>query len=557
MIGYPDERDMEQWRTGDAAAMGADLDRVLGAGSSGSSGAAARSVGRAEEASRPPSDAELMQAVRDGNTQAYGDLYARHVRAAHNLARQLVRSPTEADDLVSDAFAKVLATLRTGGGPEVAFRAYVLTAVRHTAYDRTRRDRKIDLANDVGAVPGAKRATTQPFHDSSVVRLERTLAAKAFADLPERWQTVLWHTAIEGQPPEEVAPLLGLTANGVAALAYRAREGLRKAYIQAHVAHTPSEHCRAAVSKLGAWTRNGLSRRESSQVEAHLDSCGACRALASELADINSSLRGVVAPLVLGVGAAGYLAATGKATAAAALLAASGSSALPWIGAAAATATLVIAVMSTASGPPGAADPTVAADPPASSVGARTTGPIGQSGPAVTGSTAPSQGAPSAAPSAGTPSAGAPSAGVPNAPTSEAPAGPTLAPTTPGSFVTSTGGPPTRLPITITNTGSAPAPPTTLTLSLPDDVKVVGPGNNLVGAPLVRLNGVAQQTVSCPAGKVTVTCASGQQLAPGESVTFVFRLLAGPKAVSGTIIATTDSAVPLRVEVPVTITPKK
>lgn len=552
MIGYPDERDLEQWRTGDAAAMGADLDRVLGAGSSGSGAedAVARPVGGVEEASHPPSDAELMQAVRDGNTQAYGDLYARHVRAAHNLARQLVRSPTEADDLVSDAFAKVLATLRTGGGPEVAFRAYVLTAVRHTAYDRTRRDRRIDLADDVGAVPGAKRVTTLPFHDTSVARLERTLAAKAFADLPERWQTVLWHTAIEGQPPDEVAPLLGLTANGVSALAYRAREGLRKAYIQAHVAHAPSEHCRAAVSKLGAWTRNGLSRRETSQVEAHLDSCGACRALASELADINSSLRGVVAPLVLGVGAAGYLAATGKATA---LLAASGSSALPWIGAVAATATLVIAVMSTAAGPPGAADPTVAADPPASSAGARTTGPIGQSSPAVTGSTAPSQ----VDPSAGAPSAGAPSAGVPNVPTSEAPAGSTLAPTTPGSFVTSTGGPPTRLPITITNTGSAPAPPTTLTLSLPEDVKVVGPGNNLVGAPLVRLNGVAQQTVSCPAGKVTVTCASGQQLAPGESVTFVFRLLAGPKAVSGTIIATTDSAVPLRVEVPVTITPKK
>ena len=357
MIGYPDERDMEQWRTGDDAAMGADLDRVLGAGSSGSGGAAARPVG-GEEASRPPSDAELMQAVRDGNTQAYGDLYARHVRAAHNLARQLVRSPMEADDLVSDAFAKVLATLRTAAVPRSPSARTCSPLSRHTAYDRTRRDRRIDLADDVGAVPGAKRVTMLPFQDPSVARLERTLAARAFADLPERWQTVLWHTAIEGQPPEEVAPLLGLTANGVSALAYRAREGLRKAYIQAHVAHTPSEHCRAAVSKLGAWTRNGLSRRETSQVEAHLDSCGACRALASELADINSSLRGVVAPLVLGVGAAGYLAATGKATAAALSLAASGSSTLPWIGAAAAaTATLVIAVMSTASGPPGAATP--------------------------------------------------------------------------------------------------------------------------------------------------------------------------------------------------------
>jgi hypothetical protein len=96
-----------------------------------------------------------------------------------------------------------------------------------------------------------------------------------------------------------------------------------------------------------------------------------------------------------------------------------------------------------------------------------------------------------------------------------------------------------------------------LTLSLPDDVKVVGPGNNLLGTPLLGLNGAAQQTVGCPAGKGTVTCTADQELAPGESVTFVFRLLAGPKATGGTITATTGPALPLRIDLPVTITPKK
>ena len=40
-----------------------------------------------------------------------------------------------------------------------------------------------------------------------------------------------------------------------------AREGLRKAYLQAHVAGNPAGRCQAAVGKLGAWTRGGLSRR--------------------------------------------------------------------------------------------------------------------------------------------------------------------------------------------------------------------------------------------------------------------------------------------------------
>jgi hypothetical protein len=84
---------------------------------------------------------------------------------------------------------------------------------------------------------------------------------------------------------------------------------------------------------------------------------------------------------------------------------------------------------------------------------------------------------------------------------------------------------------------------------------VVGPGNNLRGNSLVGLDGARTETVGCPAGKDTVTCVAQQELAAGDSVTFIFRLLAGPKAVNGTITATTDSAVV--VTVPVTITPKK
>ena len=104
-----------------------------------------------------PSDAELIDAVRKGTVSAYGSLYERHVASAYNLARQLSRSPAEADDLVSEAFAKVLDTLRGGRGPDSAFRAYLLTALRHTAYDKTRRDRKIELSDDVETAGGAKR----------------------------------------------------------------------------------------------------------------------------------------------------------------------------------------------------------------------------------------------------------------------------------------------------------------------------------------------------------------------------------------------------------------
>jgi RNA polymerase sigma factor (sigma-70 family) len=183
------------------------------------------------------SDAELIDSVRIGEIAAYGTLYERHTTAAQNLARQLARSGAEADDLVSEAFARVLDTLRAGKGPDTAFRAYLLTTLRHTAYDKTRKDKRLDLAEDLTDVGGAVgEALTVQFSDTAVAGLERTMAAEAFAKLPERWQAVLWHTEIEQQSPADVAPLLGLTANGVSALAYRAREGLRQAYLQVHLA---------------------------------------------------------------------------------------------------------------------------------------------------------------------------------------------------------------------------------------------------------------------------------------------------------------------------------
>jgi hypothetical protein len=62
----------------------------------------------------PPSDADLIAACRAGDAAAYDTLYRRHVTAAHGLARQLVRNRAEADDVVAEAFAKILDLLHRG-----------------------------------------------------------------------------------------------------------------------------------------------------------------------------------------------------------------------------------------------------------------------------------------------------------------------------------------------------------------------------------------------------------------------------------------------------------
>jgi len=246
----------------------------------------------------------LITATRTGDAAAYDTLYRRHAPAARTLARQLVHGQAEADDAVAETFARILDLLRRGGGPEGAFRPYLLTAVRRAAYDRHRAERRQIVTDEMESFdPGV------PFADPAVAALERTMIARAFAALPERWQAVLWHTEIEGARPAEVATLLGLTANGVAALAYRAREGLRQAYLQMHLSGEAREECRPVAAKLGPYVRGGLAKRDAAMVAGHLDQCAECRRIYAELGDVNVALKAIVAPVVLGPAVGAYLAA--------------------------------------------------------------------------------------------------------------------------------------------------------------------------------------------------------------------------------------------------------
>ncbi|WP_203912958.1 sigma-70 family RNA polymerase sigma factor [Rhizocola hellebori] len=249
------------------------------------------------------SDPYLISLVRGGDTEAFGRLYERHVAAARRLARVLTRDPSDADDLVAETFTRVLSAMRTGHGPDTAFRAYLLTSLRHTLYDRASRDRRIEYTDDLTAYerPNAP-------EDPAVRTLESTYAARAFARLPERWRAVLWHTEVEGESAAQVAPLLGLTPNGVAALAYRARERLRQMYLQEHIAITESPRCHWTGTHLAGYVRAALARRDRSKVEDHLTECHRCRALHRELSEENSGLRSVIAGLLLGGAAPAYLA---------------------------------------------------------------------------------------------------------------------------------------------------------------------------------------------------------------------------------------------------------
>ena len=249
-------------------------------------------------------DADLLAQVRAGDSEAFAILYERHVAAARQLAYHLAATPRLADDVVSEAFGRMQDVVARGGGPSTAVRPYVLTAVRRVSYDRLRGGRDQPTAADSSTLPDPDQLLVDP----AFAGLETALIARAYQSLPERSRAVLWHTEIEHDAPADVAPLLGLTRNGVAALRRRAADDLRQAYLQIHVSLITQPGCRPVAERLGAFDRRSLSSRDAALVSEHLARCEGCQVVHRELADIMATVRGVIAPLVLGPAAPAYLA---------------------------------------------------------------------------------------------------------------------------------------------------------------------------------------------------------------------------------------------------------
>lgn len=249
------------------------------------------------------SDPGLVERTRRGDTAAFAELWRRHAHAALTVARSH-SSTFDADDLVSEAYAKIYQAIAAGGGPTSAFRAYLFTTIRNIAasWGRATREDAIDDLEKIEDPAFSERATMEA--------LDRSLTATAFRALPTRWQEVLWYCEVESMTPQQVAPLFGMTPNAVSALAYRAKEGLRQAWVQAHIATMPEDSdCRWTTERLGSYARNGTGKREAARVRAHLEECTKCGIVAAEASEVGSRLALVLLPLTLGIAGASEYAA--------------------------------------------------------------------------------------------------------------------------------------------------------------------------------------------------------------------------------------------------------
>jgi RNA polymerase sigma factor (sigma-70 family) len=179
-----------------------------------------------------PSDAPLLAAARLGDAEAIAELYSRHRTPMTAVATRHAFHDYSAQDLVSEAFARMLRALANGRGPTDNAMAYLAVSVRNLSARHGRRTSHRHapaLASDelLQGVPDPRPGVEHGLlTEESAHRLRAALAV-----LPPRWRDVLLLTQVEGLGVSEAARHLGISPQACSALAYRTRRALRAAYL--------------------------------------------------------------------------------------------------------------------------------------------------------------------------------------------------------------------------------------------------------------------------------------------------------------------------------------
>ncbi|MFF8868385.1 RICIN domain-containing protein [Streptomyces sp. NPDC015139] len=221
-------------------------------------------------------DGRLAQSVHDpANDETAHELRRRHERAALTYAMICCRTEPVAQELADQAITTALYAARRGQAPDGAWRPYVLTAVQNTAERWRSSERRERLSRH--------------FLESTTSQDQDDLVKQAYLSLNERHQIALWHKAVEQEPDDTVALLIGCEPAMVGALARRALEELNDGCLRIYADLRKDDQCHRMQSLLEAHIR-GSGRRTSTTLENHLTSCQACTSIVVTLDDLHQRL---------------------------------------------------------------------------------------------------------------------------------------------------------------------------------------------------------------------------------------------------------------------------
>ena len=183
---------------------------------------------------RRDSDVRLLAAAKSGDSGAFGELFNRHKRRIFHLARRIMRTHEDAEDVMQEAFQLAYVHLNDFNG-DSRFSTWLSRIAINVALMKLRKKaRKVEIS-----IEGPSESDDMSFRDvvtdsapnpeQDCLRQERTrIVREALAELRPNARRVLELYELEGHSIKEIAEGMGISAAAVKARLFHARPKIRR-----------------------------------------------------------------------------------------------------------------------------------------------------------------------------------------------------------------------------------------------------------------------------------------------------------------------------------------
>ncbi|MFQ5943629.1 MAG: RNA polymerase sigma factor [Anaerolineales bacterium] len=177
-----------------------------------------------ESEAQYPSDADLIARAQSGETEAFGDLYARYLDPIYRYVRSRVNETADAEDLCEAVFLRTFEALDRYEERGHPFSAYLYQVARSQLADHYRTQ---EVRMDLEQV--AKPASTDADPEAAITQHEKLMdIVMALGKLREDYQEVIRLRVLLELPTSTVAMWMDRSPGAVRVLLHRALIALRE-----------------------------------------------------------------------------------------------------------------------------------------------------------------------------------------------------------------------------------------------------------------------------------------------------------------------------------------
>ncbi len=176
------------------------------------------------ESNKGPKDSELISRAKEGEIEAFGELYQRYIDLIYRYIRSRVSEDGSAEDLTEMVFLKAFETLDRYQERGWPFSSFLYKVARNQLADHYRRQKdevSLEEANDL-------EAPTNSLDRGAILDERIQVLQNALEKLPEDYQEIIRLRVLLEIPTPDVAAILNRSEGAIRVLLHRALKALRK-----------------------------------------------------------------------------------------------------------------------------------------------------------------------------------------------------------------------------------------------------------------------------------------------------------------------------------------